>query len=282
MSLIFKPENHEYISNDGAEIDWLSVTSLISLFKKPFDAPTQAAKSAKNKKSKWYGMTPEAILQAWENESTRATDLGTWYHHQREKDICEISTIVRQGVELPIFKPKEEKGIKYAPDQKLVNGIYPEHLMYLKSAEICGQADGVEVIDGVVNIFDYKTNKDLKTEAYTNWEGITSMMNAPVNHLPDCHISHYNLQLSIYMYMILKHNPKLKPGKLTVQHITFEEAGRDQYDYPITALDSNGEPILKEIIYHELPYLKSEVIALINYLKENKHNLKPKTLKHAA
>lgn len=280
MSLIFKPEKHEYISTDGDSIDWLSVTSLISFFKSPFDAPVQAAKSAKNKKSKWYGLTVPEILLAWKNEAKRATDLGTWYHNQRERDLCELTTIVREGIELQVIRPREENGIKYAPDQKLNNGIYPEHLMYLKSAEICGQADGVEVIDNIVNIFDYKTNKELKTEAYTNWEGITSMMNSPVNNLPDCHISHYNLQLSIYMYMILKHNPKLKPGKLTVHHIVFEEAGRDKYDNPITALDNQGNPILKEIIYHELPYLKSEVISLINYLKTNKQNLKQN--KHAA
>ena len=282
MSLIFKPEHHEYVSTDGDQIDWISVTSLIGLFKEKFDAEAKAAKSAKNKKSKWYGLPVSEILQAWKNEAKRATDLGTWYHNQREADLCGIDSITKQGIELPIHKPVIENGVKVAPNQKLAPGIYPEFLVYLKSAAICGQTDKVEVINDIVDIYDYKTNKELKTEGFTNWEGITSKMLAPVNHLDDCHLSHYNLQLSIYMYMILKHNPKLKPGKLVINHIKFEEIGRDKYDNPITALDSDGNPIVKEIVNYVLPYLKSEVISLINYLKDNKSNLLNKTNKHAA
>ena len=70
------------------------------------------------------------------------------------------------------------------------------------------------------------------------------------------------------MYIILKHNPKLKPGKLIIQHVKFEETGRDKYDYPITKY-VNKEPILKELKMYELPYLKDEVRSLIMWLKEN-------------
>ena len=38
-------------------------------------------------------------------------------------------------------------------------------------------------------------------------------MYKPVNHLDDCNLNHYNLQLSIYAYIIKKHNPKLKDRK---------------------------------------------------------------------
>lgn len=276
MSLIFKPENHEYVSLQDEGINWVSVTSFLSAFKPKFDAPAQAIKSSKNKKSKWYGMTPEDIQKAWTNEAKRATDLGTWYHNQRESDICELDTLTKEGVAVPIFKPVEIEGIKYAPEQKLTEGIYPEHLVYLKSAGLCGQSDLVEVINGYVHITDYKTNKEIKSEGFTNWEGITSKMYAPVNHLDDCNLNHYNLQLSLYMYMILKHNPRLKPGRLTIHHIKFEEAGKDKYGNPISALNEYGDPILQEIVKYELPYLKAESIALINELKETPEKFKKK------
>lgn len=81
---------------------------------------------------------------------------------------------------------------------------------------------------------------------------------------------HYNLQLSIYMYMIIKHNPNLKPGKLTIHHIMFEEEEeKDKYGYPITKLDSNGDPIVKEIVQYDLPYLKDEVVSILSWYKEN-------------
>lgn len=277
MSLIFKPEKHEYVSTNGEAIDWISVTSLISHFKPKFDAEAQSVKSSKNKRSKWYGMTPEDIRTAWSNEANRATTLGSWYHDQRESDLCQLDSLTIGENVLPVFKPQvEDGGVKYAPEQKLVEGIYPEHMVYLKSAGICGQSDLVQVYDGKVYITDYKTNKEIKTEGFTNWEGITSKMSGPVAHLDDCNLQHYTLQLSIYMYIILKHNPKLKPGKLTIHHIQFEEAGRDKYDNPITARDEYGEPVLKDINVYDLPYLKAEVISIIHELGNNREKYSKK------
>ena len=222
-------------------------------------------------------MTPEAIKDAWKSEANRATTLGTWYHNCRERDLCELETIERAGITVPIVKPIEADGIKYSPDQKLVDGVYPEHLVYLKSAGLCGQSDLVEVVNGYVNITDYKTNKEIKVEGFTNWEGVTQKMMPPVAHLDDCNLNHYTLQLSMYMYMILKHNPRLKPGLLTIHHILFEEVDKDKFGNPITALDTNGDPIVKDIVQYDLPYLKQEIISLMHWLEDNRHKLKPKS-----
>lgn len=273
MSILkFTANNHKYTSDDNT--DWLSVTSFISNFKQPFDADKIAKKCATSKKSKWYGLTPEEIKEAWKAEANRATTLGTWYHNQREADICEINNMERHGHTVPVFKPIEIEGIKHSPNQKLKDGIYPEHMVYLRSAGICGQSDLVEVINGQVYITDYKTNKEIKVEGFTNWEGVTQKMSPPVSHLDDCHLNHYALQLSMYMFIILKHNPKLSPGSLTIHHILFEEAGRDRFDNPISALDNNGNPIVTDIVQYDLPYLKKEAIDLIHWLEDNRHKLK--------
>ena len=92
MALQFKEEGHVYESIDQDKIEWKSVTSLISMFKEPFDSKTIAKKSSKNKKSKWYGMTQKEILNAWENESKRAIKLGNFYHNQREADFLALET----------------------------------------------------------------------------------------------------------------------------------------------------------------------------------------------
>lgn len=275
MSILqFTPHNHKYTSADDKE--WLSVTSLISNFKQPFDADKIAKKCSTSKKSKWYGMTPEEIKEAWKAEANRATTLGTWYHNCRESDICGLSDMERHGTTVPVFTPIEKEGIKYSPDQKLKDGVYPEHMVYLRSAGICGQSDLVEVINGVVHITDYKTNKEIKLEGYTNWEGISQKMSGPVSHLDDCHLNHYALQLSMYMFIILKHNPKFSAGTLTIHHILFEEAGRDRFDNPISALDTNGDPIVSDIVQYDLPYLKQEAISVIHWLDENRHKIKAK------
>jgi len=270
MAIIFKEEGHVYESSDQDKIEWLSVTSLVGKFKPKFDRDGQAIKSSKNKRSKWYGMTPKEIIAAWDGETNRAITLGNFYHNQREADILEFETIQKFGTEVPIIKPlmDEVLGVKIAPEQKLEEGVYPEHLVYLKSAGICGQADLVEVVNGYINITDYKTNKEIKNKGFTNWEGITNKMFRPLNHLDDCNLNHYNLQLSIYAYIIKKHNPKLKIGKLIVQHVKFKQVGTDTNGYPINE-HVNGEPVLEEVKIYELPYLKDEVNSLVMWLKDN-------------
>jgi|TARA_Y100000385_G_scaffold81476_1_gene83401 ATP-dependent exoDNAse (exonuclease V) beta subunit len=270
MAIIFKEEGHVYESSDQDKINWTSVTSFIGKFKPKFDAKGQAKKSAKNKRSKWYGMTEKEILLAWSNETDRAIGLGNWYHNQRESDMLDLKTIGRHGVEVPIIKPIiNDDGIKIAPVQKIEEGVYPEHLVYLKSVGLCGQADLVEVVNGYINITDYKTNKEIKEKGFTNWEGITSKLYNPVNHLDDCNLNHYNLQLSIYAYIIKKHNPKLKIGDLVVQHVKFKQVGTDKNGYPINER-VNGEPVIQEVKMYKLPYLKDEVRNLIMWFKDNK------------
>ena len=272
MILVFEPKTHSYTSVDPSDnTKWISVTTLIGGLKQPFDSNNIAKKSATNKRSKWFGMSVDEIQNVWKKESDRACTLGNWYHDQREQDITNCETIVRYDKTLPVIRPMhDENGLKVAPSQKLMDGIYPEHMVYLRSAGICGQSDLVEVADGFVHITDYKTNKEIKTESFKNWEGVSKKMNEPVSHLDDCNLNHYNLQLSIYMYMILKHNPQLKPGKLIIHHIMFEEEEeKDEFGYPISKLNAEGEPIIKEIIPYEIPYLKDEVLSVMTFYKDN-------------
>ena len=277
MAVTFKDKDHKYESTDpDNKIDWISVTHLVSHFKPPFDPKAISEKASKNPRSKWYGMTPEDIRAAWEAESRRAMDMGTWYHNQREKDLTEFETIDRDGITVPIIRPLFIDDVKHAPDQRLKDGVYPEHFVYLKSAGLCGQSDRVDVVNGIVFIHDYKTNKEIKTEGFKNWDGTVKKMTGPLAHLDDCHLVHYALQLSLYLYIILKHNPKLKPGKLTLDHVVFEENARDKYDNPVYKINDVGDFIVKDLKHYEIPYYKAEVIAVINYLNENRESVKTK------
>ena len=94
--IVFDPINHSYKSIDDENINWISVTTLISHFKKPFDAKKIAEKVSKKKTSKWYGIDPIIIQQIWTNEADRSTTLGTWYHNQREDDLCSLASIERE------------------------------------------------------------------------------------------------------------------------------------------------------------------------------------------
>ena len=268
----FIEKDHFYQSVDPDNISWMGVTSLISKFKQKFDSEFQAKKSSKNSKSKWYNIPPEEILQAWNSETKRSETIGRWYHTQREEQMISHDTITKEGIDLPIIRPIITDGIKYAPDQRLVEGIYPEHLIYLRSVGICGQADRVEIIRDAVSIYDFKTNKEIKTHGFRNWEGMVQRMLPPLSHLDDCHLVHYTLQMSFYLYIILKHNPFYKSGTLELNHIIFEEESKNKYGYPVHKLVM-GEPVVKEVKSYKLPFMKSEVIKIIEWLSENKHNI---------
>lgn len=274
MSVKFYSEEHKYVSVDESEnIDWISVTRLIHYFKEPFDKVKQAESCSKGKNPKYNKMKPQEIIDLWDSENKRAINLGSWYHDQREKDVLACNTITRRGKELTIVNPLMDGLIKLAPVQQLVEGIYPEHFVYLKSVGICGQGDRVEVIDDTIDLFDYKTNKEIKTESFVNRAGKSKKMLGPLCHLDDCNYNDYILQLSTYMYIMLKHNFNLKPGKIQLDHIEFEIDHLDKNGYPVVATDAMGDPLVKKVTPYELPYMKKEVIAMFKYVQEHREKI---------
>ena len=168
----FIDDGHIYTNvNNNEEFEWVSVTKLVHQFIEKFDAVKMAEKCSTGTNKKYKGKKPEDIIDLWNKESKRSTDLGTWYHNQRERDLLNCNTITRDGIELPIISPLMDGKIKFAPDQALSNGIYPEHLVYLKSGNICGQADRIEIVGDRIDVYDYKTNKEIKTRGYKYYDG---------------------------------------------------------------------------------------------------------------
>ena len=267
----FEDEGHKYSNLDEEDIfQWVSVTKLVGCFKQPFDEYEVAEKCSKKKTGKYVGKTVDEILELWAKERKRAEKLGTWYHNQREGDMLQFNTVTRNGVVLPIVSPDVRNGIKYAPVQKIGNGLYPEHFVYLRSASICGQADRVEVVDHRLDVYDYKTNKEVKTRGHEFWDGTRKMMTGPLRHLEDCEFNHYALQLSIYMYIMLKYNYNLVPGIIEIHHVEFEIEKLDENGFPVHAVDAMGEPVVVNVNRISLPYLKKEVIIMLKWLAVNK------------
>jgi len=259
----FRESDHSYTSIVPDGIQWKSVTGIIHDLCEPFDKVAVATKCSTKRPgkypNKWFGYSVDEILRIWDSENNRSTELGHWYHSKKENELYQ------SGID-NVCQPVMSNGVKIASSQKLTEGIYPEHIVYLQSAGICGQVDLPSVTAGILDITDHKTNKEIKTVGFTNWEGVTKKMLAPVNHLDDCEFNHYSLQLSMYAYMILQHNPSLKLGRLTIEHVKFEEAGKDKYGYPITKM-IDGEPVVKSVEKINVPYLKAEVQSIIKWLK---------------
>lgn len=275
--LTFTAAEHKYESILPDGIDWISVTTLVKSFKSPFDAPTQALKSSKNKKSKWYGMDPEEIVFIWNRRGTDSADLGTLHHEWEESELLSKEYTESYGHKVPVYPSIIKDGVKIAPEQKLKTGVYPEHLAYLKSFGVCGQADRVDIVNDTIHISDHKTYEEVKHESFKMWDGSSKRMLPPLLHLDECNKNDANLQLSLLAFMVQKHNPNLKVGELILRHIQFEEEARDQYGYPIYKKNFEGMPIVKQVVPIQLPYMKREAELMLDWLTKNRDKIRKKS-----
>jgi hypothetical protein len=264
MMLKFDEKDHSYT---GKGIDWMGVTTFISRFKEPFDAIRMSELVSKKKASPWYGMDPQVIRDHWKNKSDTSLETGHWYHQMKESEAHAKGSAMVRGKRIEVIAPVMDGSIKLAPAQVLKEGIYPEHLCYMESAALCGQGDIVTVCNGFVDIDDYKTSKSIERKGYVNHEGISKKMLKPIDNLDDCNFIHYALQLSLYMYMVLRHNPKLKPGKMVIHHVVFDEGEEGKLKERNIRMDPSGNPIVLRVEPIEVPYLKSHVQAMIAHKK---------------
>lgn len=242
----FIEDNHKYLNSENSVLT--SATQLIHLYSPKKDWDKIAERYAKKN-----NLTKEEVKAAWRRENEISVDRGTAFHRQREQELSECRTIEEDGKCLTIFPPMfDDDGNKISTSQKLDDGIYPELLLFLNSAKICGQADYVVISDGVINIMDYKTNKAIKMNGYVDWEGNEERMLDPISDIPNSNYWHYALQLNIYAYIIKKNNPKFKLGKLQLLHVKFDEFGEPNDKVP-----------------YDLPDLQYQVNKLITHFKSN-------------
>ena len=232
---------------------WLSVTSLVGLYKEKFN-DSIAGKCSKDPTSKWYNIPEQEIKDIWEKEKNRSTELGSWYHkHMEDNEINAIQCC-------PI-----QNDWKLAGSQQLSEGVYPEFMTYHPFYEVCGQVDRIQVTGNKLRIDDYKSNKKIDRESFRD-----KRMHFPISNIPDCNLYHYSLQLSLYCYMLLFHNPHLELDKLVLQHVEFETEGYDKFGYPVTAKDQNGDYIVKKVTPIKVKYLKKEVELILNHYKNGR------------
>lgn len=173
------------------------------------------------------------IKGRWAAKAKKACERGSCIHRDKELEILSSFSHVYRGKEFIV-------GIDHQLD--LEDGIYPELLMYDAEHFISGQSDKVTKEGLYVDIHDYKSNEKLAKEAYLNpYTNKRKTMFEPISHLQDCTLVHYQLQLSLYAWILERKG--LIPRNLTIEHI-----------------DHNGNV---EII--ELEYLRDEVEAIVNH-----------------
>lgn len=265
----FDPVKHIYTNAQGEK--YISGTKFISLFKQSFDGDfwkkykavqrlleeadrTDVWKRVKMKYLKtedkslffeaaYKEVSPakvqkliKIINQEWEVKKNDSLNKGTKYHDGEEEKLRKEYNHTHDWNWLDISYPN------------LKPTIYPELRLYNHEHKIAGSADKIAIFkNGEADIIDYKTNRELKFESWTNpWTKNENKMKDPVEILDDCNFSHYTLQLSLYGWMMEELGYKIRD--LKILHVIFNEEGKPCKTQP-----------------YKVEYMKNSIIKMLEY-----------------
>lgn len=272
----FKEDTHTYFNVNNLDIKYISVTTLIEKFTKPFDKEFWSAYKALEKlldaasfklekgrlldtkkididyfKRTYFidditfNLAQQDILDQWQSENRKSCERGTDIHSKLEHQYLDVNTC-----ELPKFglggKFTVRSGDVPLDEEK---GVYPEYLIHVDDGDLhlAGQIDLLIKDRDEILVVDYKTNKKIELKGYFNKKTKqTEKMKYPLSDLDDVNFSHYTLQLSIYAWMIQHNNPNFKIKLLRLIH--FDHSGN--------------------ITEYDVEYKKSTVERLLRYWKK--------------
>lgn len=247
----FNEEKHEYTNSQGQK--YLSATQLISEFKQPFDAKNIAKRYAEK-----HGETPEYWIAKWAEKRDTACERGTLFHQEQEEYVLGRGVDMNSG---KVFTVQNQALImQFTPDlYQLPDGLYPELRMWHNGYRIAGTADKtfIETIKDkrYVDLDDYKTNERINMTSFKSYATGHKMMKGPLKHLMDCNFQHYELQLSIYAFM-------LEAAGFIPRNLQFTHYPHPNTENPF----EDREPQI-----YPVQYRKAEVLAMIKaYRNKNR------------
>jgi hypothetical protein len=188
--MIFTEADHSYIDNLGRRY-----TSASAMFKTQFptfDAQTKAAELAAR-----TGQLEMQVLAEWDANSRAACAFGTKVHSFAE------ATLLGKAAPTPTDE-REATAFQCAARasrmlQDRFDLVAVEQVVFDPLYCVAGTLDILmrEKATGRIWIFDWKTNKEIRTAGFRGEMGLDLCAN-----LPSCESTKYALQLSIYQHML--------------------------------------------------------------------------------
>lgn len=237
--VIFEPKGHKYYNERNDQ--YTSVTTLIGKYKNPFDEEYWATYKSikivlgnrnmfdifKKEAGGWENVVAywsanpilldevlDKILEfkkKWEQERKAACDRGTREHLKREEMMKSCKLIRGTSKHTRnIYLPVSSNSIMSYSNE---NAAYAEALVWNHQYQIAGQVDRVEQEGIELDIKDYKTNKKITKEPFMG-----RTMFHPLRDVPDANYYHYQLQMSLYGWILEQVGYKVR--SLELIHVT--------------------------------------------------------------
>ncbi len=200
----FEPIEHKYTTKDGRDL--ISVSQFIKKFTPEFDPDG----SILIKKAAKEGITPEALKEIWEKKKNDACDFGTAFHKSAEHYL-ETGKVLKDN-NSDLVKDLKKK-------VKFEGSIFSEQLLYNLDMGLAGTTDVVEFFDkdNSINLWDFKTNKFKDNKALETYSIFGNKMLPPIKNRYSTAFYKYELQLSLYAWMLEERGYWIK--KLILLHI---------------------------------------------------------------
>ena len=199
--IFFNAKSHLYWSTCGGgphpdeslAVQYTPVTAFVSRFFPAFDEGAAAVRAAKKRNT-----TPEAVISEWAYIRNAAARAGTRVH-----EVCEDCILGNPPRHSPESE-SERKMFAAAWDtaskvKSSLTVLCAEQIIFHAAARIAGTVDlCARDGGGTLWILDWKTNKEIRRASPYGEAALF-----PVEHMPVCELSKYELQLSAYE-MILR------------------------------------------------------------------------------
>lgn len=161
------------------------------------------------------------LLADWKNTNLKSIRKGNHYHLSQEERSYDSGKELNP-FDLKLYDTADRLELPEGVDNMarcenlidLDTGFYPELLIFNHEFKIAGQSDKV-FVDAkrkwkYVDVDDYKTNKKIRKSRYNRETGGPYKMLPPVDHLNDANHTHYELQMSLYAWMLEQFGFKIR------------------------------------------------------------------------
>lgn len=179
--VVFDKANHRYYeSSNGKEVTYISVTTLLGTFCKPFD--TQVAAQYAHKR----GLNPHDVRAEWKRISRESLLFGNKVHSHLE-DYFKGNSVSQLGEQVrdSILEHIEHPFCKYES----------EKMIYNKDLRVAGTVDLLVNHEGGTSIVDFKTIKDMQSLS----KSYNSMLHFKI---PDSKENKYWIQIAMYSHIL--------------------------------------------------------------------------------
>ena len=250
----FFEKEHKYtLSGEPAKT---SVSGAIKKYEKGFDSSGIAANVAKKN-----GKTVNEVLKEWDYKRDYSCHKGSEFHlfvenflERRKISLDREAFASFLDNNNPVEDHQEAMNKYYADMALLISNfmnfynwwkegyilLKSEFVMGDKESRLCGTLDNLSYNKKTkkLAIFDYKTNKEIKT--INPWG---EKMLTPFTHLYNCELTKYSLQISLYK-LILERNT---PFKVDEGYVVWVAGQKDYELIPTLDLADEAKYILENV-----------------------------------